>query len=374
MPATERRIPELDGLRGLAVLAVMLCHFALFWLPHTSPWVKLCFRGWIGVDLFFVLSGFLITGNLIDARGSRTFFRSFYSRRALRIVPIYYLTLAVVFTAASVTNGHLAHTLRGEQPWYWSFISNWHTAFGHTINILSHFWSLAIEEQFYIVWPLVVFLVPRHKLKWVCLAAVGVSLGLRNLPIVHAIARTHLDFPYRLTPFRLDGLAIGALVAVAVRDERLRLLAERLARPVFIISGAAAAWMLALSPLHVAPLMVRVGYTCLALVFGAGVYLAGTRPLPVLRWAPLVACGSYSYAMYVFHLPLSLVLSLLRAHIPAAKMMPGGVMVVFAMVCTFVLAWVSWHLLEKHCLKLKRLFPYEQTEPLPEPLRGAEAA
>jgi peptidoglycan/LPS O-acetylase OafA/YrhL len=362
MTLTERRIPELDGLRGVAVLSVMLCHFSIFWLPHSSEWMKLAFRGWIGVDLFFVLSGFLITGILIDTKGSRSFFRSFYARRALRILPVYYISLAVVFTMASVTSGFMAKSLRGEQAWYWLYVSNWRTAFGHSYNVLSHFWSVSIEEQFYAVWPLIVFLVPRRKLGWICVAAVAVSLGLRNLPIVQAIASTHPDFPYRLTPLRLDSLAVGALVAVALRDERLKGLAERLAVPVLVVSAAAAASILAISPAPTFPLMVRAGYTSLALAFGACVYFAGTRAFPILRWKPLLSCGKYCYAIYIFHFPVGALGAQLLDRVPAAKAVPGGVKMVAAAACTYAMAWASWHLVENHFWKLKRRFPYEEAQ------------
>src|SRR5690625_4685275 len=155
-------VKELDGVRGVAILLVILFHC------FPSPLTGL---GWIGVDLFFVLSGFLITGILIDSKGNKRYYSNFIGRRILRIFPLYYLVLFIMlfllpligrgFSSGSNYSFYLRH-----QGWFWSYLQNWLFSFhGFPKNlILSHFWSLGVEEQFYLVWPFLVLLLPKKLL------------------------------------------------------------------------------------------------------------------------------------------------------------------------------------------------------------------
>jgi peptidoglycan/LPS O-acetylase OafA/YrhL len=185
----ELREPRLDGLRGLAVALVMLAHVTLFGAPRTrldallsAPFAL----GWCGVDLFFVLSGFLITRILLATRDSSSYYRSFWARRALRIVPLYWLLLAfflliVPRVSALAPLGRL--WLSGTQPaglWYWLFLSNWKIAIsGWDAQALSIVWSLAIEEQFYLFWPFVVRRLDEQRLLVVCLVIAAGAMALR---------------------------------------------------------------------------------------------------------------------------------------------------------------------------------------------------
>src|SRR5690348_11217200 len=167
-PAGPRYIPELDGIRGIAILGVIAFHFGLFTIDsHNllySVYGSVVGLGWAGVDLFFVLSGCLITRILLDTRNSGHYFRSFYMRRVLRILPLYYFSVFVFFCVVlpvgyavapgSFSSHEWARVAPSESLWYWLHLSNWRSAFGILqTSPLTHFWSLAIEEQFYLVWP-----------------------------------------------------------------------------------------------------------------------------------------------------------------------------------------------------------------------------
>lgn len=172
---SRRYIPELDGLRGIAILMVVAFHCSIVLTLVAGP-VKqmraLFVPGWTGVDLFLVLSGFLITGILLESKGSPSYFRRFYLRRVLRIFPVYYVALLVCL-------GLLGSVLIPESLRLWNVyltyglhLSNWLSLGGLEIPALNHFWSLALEEQFYLCWPLAVLLLSRKGLGWACLALI----------------------------------------------------------------------------------------------------------------------------------------------------------------------------------------------------------
>ena len=191
------RIPELDGLRGIAILMVLLVHFGMFQPQgHAEAAVFRFFEmGWAGVDLFFVLSGYLITTILLKAKTSAFYYTHFYIRRFLRIFPLYYVFLTG-FLLVTLWQG--APVL--EQVWYWSYLANFRIGLGHRIDGLSHFWSLAIEEQFYLVWPLVIRHLRLRNIAVLCGLLCVVSFGLR-----YEISRTQppgSEFLYTFTPCR----------------------------------------------------------------------------------------------------------------------------------------------------------------------------
>jgi peptidoglycan/LPS O-acetylase OafA/YrhL len=174
-------LPALDGVRGLAILLVLLYHFvaqttATNRLEAAVNWAL--GYGFLGVDLFFVLSGFLITGILYDSRADPGYFRTFYMRRVLRIFPLYYAVLAVVFFGVSLLpalRGSEIAGLREHQAWAWLYGINVYLSIqgGWVLSYIEHFWSLAVEEHFYFIWPLVVWLLgARPRL------LMGTALGL----------------------------------------------------------------------------------------------------------------------------------------------------------------------------------------------------
>lgn len=169
-PLAATHFAALDGLRGCAVLAVVLLH-ATSSLQHPATIAggaikKLFSCGWIGVDLFFVLSGFLITGILVDAKGRPRYFRTFYWRRSLRILPLYYGLLVVLFVIAPAVAGPAwrAGALPSSgQAWYWLHLQNFVSLRNETAGYLGNLWSLAIEEQFYLVWAPLILITDRRR-------------------------------------------------------------------------------------------------------------------------------------------------------------------------------------------------------------------
>src|SRR6266550_1677369 len=222
-------VPALDGLRAIAILAVMGMHFTIVQPPFLQSSVlgdqviwQLGLAGWVGVDLFFVLSGFLITGILLDTKGGDRYFRNFYMRRVLRIFPLYYGSLVVLFLIIPMVAPAIVHDLgrlSHGQVWLWTYLSN--IAIGITGSwqavppLTGHYWSLAVEEQFYLLWPLVVYSVSRSRLLNVALGLWVTALALRMVMLWLGVSPTSV---FVLTPTRMDGLAAGAAVATLARQ------------------------------------------------------------------------------------------------------------------------------------------------------------
>ena len=385
---TRSHIPVLDGMRGIAVLCVMVLHFTLVNAATSGEHLFLGVTrvGWVGVDLFFVLSGFLITGILYDAKGGAHFFRNFYMRRVLRIFPLYYAFLVFVFVLLPAARP--ATAIPGEtQFWLWTYLSNvlfarvgWEGMPGHT----THLWSLAIEEQFYLLWPLVVFFASRRRLVQICVGAI-VFAELTRIGL-------HFTAPdgiagYALMPARIDALAVGALVAVLAREPSGAAMLLRFSRPVMLGAALWLAIVIARIRLTVGgtlpPLDVRVqlgAYTAIALLFGALLVRAmaapdSSRRARVLSSATLGAFGRYSYALYLIHIIVRNAfhgqLTQMGGRLPTVlgSQVPAQVGVLLAGIgLSYALAFTSWHLFEKHFLALKRFFNYDRrgaSAPLP---------
>jgi peptidoglycan/LPS O-acetylase OafA/YrhL len=376
----DRHIPALDGLRGVAILSVLLFKAVAGYQPLT--WIGAAIaatfgRGWVGVDLFFVLSGFLITGILLDSRGSPHFFRNFYARRTLRIFPLYYGTLMVVFIVIplfwSMNAPNIQHIVRN-QGWLWTYTANIAFEGKHKIFFdagwlrLNHFWSLAIEEQFYLLWPTLVFLCPSSTFRKMCWALVAGALLLR---IGVYFAHLPRGAMFYLTPCRVDSLTIGALLALALRrpDGLARMLAPaKLGAIVFgLVSFTILVWPDA-RPSDDRTTVLTFGFTVLA-GFAACLLTLSLDPTPDNIWRRMLehrslrVLGKYSYAMYVTHMfvitALSVELSLPRI-VAWSHFEPLGILifVVLYVSVTLAVALLSWNLYEKHFLKAKRFFAY----------------
>jgi peptidoglycan/LPS O-acetylase OafA/YrhL len=364
VPVVGRHVAALDGIRGAAILLVLAFHFVQSiryeFGYQDNPVLRGIVLGWVGVDLFFVLSGFLITGILYDSKGSGHYFKNFYMRRVLRIFPLYYGTLLVLllldlaWPAASVFG-------RENPAWIWLYLTNvvmaW-KGFG-AAGYVDHFWSLAIEEHFYFVWPLAVFLFSRRRLLQLTVAMFFVSLGLR---IALVLAGTNPEAIYVLTPLRLDALSVGAFLALTVRRPEGF---HKLAGPAWLVASASGLGILAIiitrhTVYHLDEVMQTLGYSLLALFFGALLILALTSPLQlifnlgILRWF-----GKYSYGIYVWH-PIIFILFL---HTDLARNIRGGsgtVEMIVSLSLTlgvlFAIVLLSWHCWESQFLKLKRYF------------------
>ena len=248
---TENRVPELDGLRGLAILLVMLFHI----LPESikltkNPLFGLLARsvsmGWVGVDIFFVLSGFLISSILLNTRDHPHYFRNFYARRILRIFPLYYLVIGTIFIFLPILSPDLASVQQPTWPYYVFYVQNWFTIptliTSNLYSISLYFgpaWSLAIEEQFYLIWPALVLLLSRRKLAFLSIAIVILSLAARLLLVQFDNSWKYLQhFIYYGSFTRFDGFSVGALIAIAFRSEQWKRFFSHFAWPVFLVSVA----------------------------------------------------------------------------------------------------------------------------------------
>jgi len=377
-PALRRYMPALDGLRGIAVLAVMIMHFSYWYLgalPLTK-WGRIYIRatanGWMGVDLFFVLSGFLITGILLDSKGSPRYFRNFYARRTLRIFPLYYGVLAVVFLLLPLTPVARAglETARPHQAWLWLYGTNlavyWHDwGYLNPYPIqLAHFWSLAVEEHFYLVWPLVVHLSSRRGLVRISLVVIGTALLSRWFLFPHS----HHGTSNLLTFCRMDQLAIGGLLAVACRACRADQILAVL-RPAGI---CAALFLIGQHAMHRVLFQDKMAYvlegTILGIFFcwlvGEGA-LANARSV-VMPWfgrSPLATLGRYSYGVYVFHQVLNkFIYESIGTRLP--HLGPTPLTILYSCIAgtvSIAVAVVSFHCYEKWFLNLKRKFPAQAT-------------
>jgi len=363
-------VAALDGVRGVAILWVMLFHMAV--VPAVGPaakaWATFCSVGGRGVDIFFVLSGFLITGILLDTKARPHYFRNFYARRVLRIFPLYY---AVVF-ASLVVLPHVTqlkaakfHHAQEDSLWYWFHLSNFaiarRGAFAH--GILDVSWSLAIEEQFYLIWPLIVLVTRWRTLRGICLALVAVSCASR-------IALTCLGVNpiavYTLTFCRLDSLAIGALAALSVRN--LTSIELRRTLPFLVAVAAPLAALSLASAASPSLLLFTVGFssTAVALFTAAAIIVSVMYPAgklaAIFSVPPLRVLGRFSYAMYLFHYPLMAALRdtvLKRSGSPLVRGSSLPTQIAFdgaGILLTLVFAFASWHAYEKWFLTLKRHF------------------
>ncbi len=345
--------------------------------------------GWSGVELFFLLSGLLITGILLDSKGSDHYFRNFYVRRALRIFPLYYAMLASTFAAAALLPRLVDPILgatTGQQLWYVLHLANFAMAgqgkfAGAPLGVT---WSLSIEEQFYVAWPFIVWLLPRRWLLRLCLALVLLSFACR-LGLIAAHVDTFVV--YLLTPSRLGGIALGGAIAIALRRPggvqqlvpwaRWAILVAPLM--VVAIGFAARPGRLLLDPLRalldpssplldpVSPLMDSLGMLTVQLLCAAVIVAAlseevlGRFARP-LETRALRAFGRWSFAMYLFHTPVIVVAHALSLRIGRPLLLGSALpsQLIFTTVCigiTVGLAALSWRFYEQPILGLKRFFP-----------------
>ena len=371
------RILVLDGLRGIAILLVVFFHFTILGpgpLAHAVLYYSFRNWGWAGVDLFFVLSGFLITGVLLDARASAPsgrphhYFRNFYGRRTLRIFPVYYAYL-VGFVLLAPAGVRLR--VGDELTWFWLFLQNFSiAAHGDFDNgpFLDHFWSLAIEEQWYLFWPLVVLSTTRRRLMAVCVGLVVFSLALRVVLLQAGVSPVAIHV---LTPTRLDGLAVGAFLAALARGpgglHRFVPAARGVAAGSALGLAGVVAWQRGLF-FYMLPGTVSVGFTLLALLFGALLVLsvearADGLAARVLGGRMLRMFGRYSYAIYVVHEAVWVIFILTLEDFGIRPLQAPGQLRLQLLVYTgalglsTVIAAASWRFLERPILSLKRYFP-----------------
>ena len=356
-------IPALDGLRGIAILLVLLTHF----LPHRSA-VPALLRllngvagiGWSGVDIFFVLSGFLITGILYESKRDDHYFRDFYMRRTLRIVPLY---LLVVFCCTSVFP-HFAAT-QGSSPtanrWmFWLYLSNVLVAFRGAISVgwLGPLWSLAVEEHFYLIWPTIILLCSRRSAMRVCLGCVVLANVVRLSFLLHH----NLLGPYVFTLSRIDELALGGLVALALKGNggvsELRV---------------AARWaLLVAAPATLTLFVWRHGVILDPIMLGLGLPVVGALSTACLTLAVLPGTaapwkafletgllrrfGRYSYGLYMLHMPVWELLHQHHLMFQGRSRLLDVMNLVLGIGVSYGLAVLVFQYFEKPFLRLKRFF------------------
>ncbi|WP_454723974.1 MULTISPECIES: acyltransferase family protein [Cupriavidus] len=387
MDPGRNHVSALDGVRGLAVLVVMLYHFAHVALVSDLAVDRLFYRlsmtGWIGVDIFFALSGFLITGILLRTKGSPAYLRSFYGRRVLRIFPLYYVYLALLFLVLFPLISHRMgsaeqaklEAVQASWPWFVLYLSNLKQALTGTFfgAGAGHLWSLAIEEQFYAAWPLVVLLLPLAAMRRLCWALLAGALALRIGMAAHGVSP---DSIWVFTPARLDGLVAGALLAMAV--QRGLVIGPWLAKAAPLALAALAGGLAMMGArVESSPWIYTVGLSVVALV-ATGLVCAACAPRrhPLFSHRALVFLGKYSYALYVFH-PIVRVVAAKAFGEP--RLLFGSQIpwqLAFSGVClgaSVAVALLSWHLLEKRFLRLKDvLFPMRAPAPAAPPAAAAQ--
>jgi peptidoglycan/LPS O-acetylase OafA/YrhL len=364
------RIPELDGLRALAIIPVLFAHS----IPiEYSRFLVLAEYGWVGVDLFFVLSGFLITGILLDSKGEAGYFRNFYARRVLRIWPVYFALLFVVLKVIPHFRPE-THDLAGFSSWYYVLFLQNLFPLPQFVPVLAPTWSLGVEEQFYLVWPLLISLLPRRVFPVVITIALIASPFLR-------MATVHLTgdwlYVYVATYCRADGLLIGAALAHWIRSESFseaKLL--RVGRWAVALAVVPIAWIFSRGIAARGQQSVLV-YTLLAIAFGGFIALAlspaATAWSRFLRLSALQYIGKISYGIYLVH-KLAFVVyekSPLYSALSVAGSPRLNLAIAFVAEVSFaiLIASLSWYLFETPILKLKKYF-----ERSSEPVLAAGAA
>lgn len=368
-PRRDAHIPVLDGVRGMAILGVLIYHFWQRILELYPGWPAGALRvfefasfGAKGVDLFFVLSGFLITGILLRSRGTKHYFKNFYTRRALRIFPLYYLTLTacLIVGAVAAIPGYQWRTL----VWYFFYLHNVRDAFWQPrLGGPGWFWSLAVEEHFYLFWPLMVSLLRR---RWL----IVLSLGLM---VVAPTVRTYFiarDMNLFFTLCRMDSLAAGSILAVLFSTpgywEKTVMWVRRLALPVAIL---ALGLSLRYTGTHGHPVVETFKYTLFALLCSVVLVLALSpgklNPLPAIfsmKW--LREMGKTSYSMYVFHpflymVTIGVIYRASWSPIRGMRWLDLVLDLAIALGATVLVSKLSWVLIESPILRLKDRFQYE---------------
>jgi peptidoglycan/LPS O-acetylase OafA/YrhL len=362
-------------LRGIAILLVLLTHFnnESFLLEGNrllgAVFTKVALLGLWGVELFFVLSGYLITRSLLEAKDRRGSFRNFYVKRFLRIFPLYYAALVAVFLIAPwyVQFDAAANTLREKQWYLWCYLSNLPGAprwDGSELFKLGHFWALAVEAHYYLAWPVCVLLLSKRRLKVLCVSLVGLGMLAR---LQSAMLGEEAMALFRWSTItKIDGLALGSLLAIEITNTRSQASVVAAARWLLLPTGAL--WFLlgVLVPrrVHSLPLSVFEETLCV-LFFAALVVVAqvssGRFGRLLFRNRALVLFGAYSYGLYVIHgilrpwlrdlVSVEWLGDVFRIHLIA-----NACYIMIATSICLLMAFAVWHLYERPFLRLKKHF------------------
>jgi peptidoglycan/LPS O-acetylase OafA/YrhL len=343
----REKIPQLDALRGIAILLV-IAHNATLHYGTTSYLHPLFDRGWMGVDLFFVLSGFLISGILLDTRETPNYFKNFYARRVLRIWPLYYCLLALMFVVLPRVSASQGVAIFAKSSPWWAyplFMQNFLLPLStDAAGPLGVTWSLAIEEQFYLVWPIIVRFLSRRQVALLAIVEIAAS------PVLRYFLASHHIHIYANFFCRLDGLMLGGFLAALVRSkdfvrERyigLALAVLAVAAPLAVIMDSRQAeWIV---------------FTFTSLAAGATVYLAMFWQQKWFQWPLanrfLLFTGTISYGLFLLHKIAFAGVDGLLVNYARHPLVTLGVI----LIGSYVLAITSWNVLEQPFLRLKRFF------------------
>ena len=357
---TTTYYPALDGLRGVAILLVVFLHNFRF--------MNYFFFGWLGVDLFFVLSGFLITDILLKTIDKPNFLRNFYMRRLLRIFPLFYFTLIIcllIFPNVKSLNLDISY-YSNNQFWLWTYLQNWLFVFNEPYGdkILLHTWSLAVEEQFYLVWPITILLIRKPKILLVVAGAALVLTGFARF-IVWWYKVQDLSYASLYTFTRIDGLCIGCMLALLIHIKPGLLKKYTTVIVLLIASLNFGFYFINNQQSFTLPYLAFIGYTTFAVLFGILVHEAVTGESKIIQFLfnnrILKFFGKISYGLYVYHWPVYILLfSFFRnffntnTNISYRSAETGsGIMVTVAAV---LLSIISYRYFEKPFLKLKTRF------------------
>jgi peptidoglycan/LPS O-acetylase OafA/YrhL len=387
------RVAELDGLCGAAILSVFIWH-SFYFFPATDhnpsshlhrlyilfeSCIAMC---WSGVDLFFILSGFLIGGILLDAKGAPNYFKTFYARRFYRIFPLYYAWLVCYILLVSLVRAYPGgHLSAGDEPGFRTILAHFfyiqNMGFNDYAGISSAWlkttWSLAVEEQFYLIAPLVIWFLPRRTLPTFFGVVVIVAPFLRLWARYHWFVATTIDPAFTLMPCRADTLAIGILAAHVWRSESFRDHLGNRFRLFYALWATLLAGVIALAVWspdpHSIP-MITVGYGWLAMFFAQTLLLALAKPggaiAALTRTKELGALGRISYCIYVTnqamaHFTANLIPSLVVNSLALRTILVPTV----SAILTFCLATVSWNFFEKGFIARGHAYSYTPAQAVP---------
>jgi peptidoglycan/LPS O-acetylase OafA/YrhL len=362
---SQARIPELDGLRGLAILLVLIWHYlvAAAQVPPatTASYVLALGRlTWSGVDLFFVLSGFLIGGILLDNRDSSTYFKTFYVRRLYRILPMYFLLLSVCFTFQHLQSGsQFGHLF----PWfaYLTFTQNLWMAVTGTLGapFLAVTWSLAIEEQFYLSLPFLIRYVKSRRLPYLIAVLILLAPALR---LLFYFTWPHAQMaPFALMPCRADSLLLGVGAACLVRSRHAWLATNGyVLLPALMLLGCGVLYLTKISMQFNSLLLNSIGYTWIALFYVCVLLLVISHQLSFFRNPLFIWLGSVAYGVYLLHQAVAGTLfhGLARSEPQLSNLRDFGI-ASLSLVVTLILAAISWTYFEKPMVKRGQRWNYE---------------
>lgn len=376
--ADFRYVPELNGLRGLAILTVMIYHFMNLSVSlHTSFDIAVnnfFMMGWVGVDIFFALSGFLITSILLKTKHSATYYSSFYIKRILRIFPLYYLYLAFIFFAFfPIVYHHLnpaeQQSFKVAEPsqiYFWLYLSNIKQFFQHIFfgAGLGHIWSLSIEEQFYLVWPFLVYYLHLKNLKKMLIVVMLLSIVIRAACYFSNVPGLSI---YTFTFTRLDALAYGAFIAAIVQQpvkiiySRVKIAFKSLLIINILLFAIFGPWP------NSTPVMLIIGFSLIGIMNALLILILQSEEPSRLKLffnnGFLKFWGKYSYALYLFN---PIVKQICFKILPPPFLIWGTLLlwdicfIIFCTLITIILALISWNCYEKWFMRIKAKYEKKQ--------------